>query len=510
MRAVCLLTAALLVPAVLAAQTNGSVSRAVHSITPEDIAHRIGVLAHDSMRGRDTPSPELEQTAEYIAAEFRRFGLKPGGDHATFIQRYTIRHVYRHISIEVTDGPAWQGGVDVIRLGGGSSPDGASGPTVLLAGSGMPSNATSLRGAIVIYLPEGYSRASLGVIRDIARLDPAAVLVVAEFSERMWSFSAGRQRRAQLATGWSTPSTTPPQLGIRDATARDVLAKRGVDLAALRTAAASTPVLQELPDLDLTVTVRERTASELTAPNVVGMLKGSDPVLKNEYITFSAHMDHVGVGPPSALAGRFPAREASGDTIYNGADDDASGTAAVIELAEAFAMLSPRPKRSMIFLTVSGEEKRLWGSDYFGSHPPVSIDRIVANLNIDMIGRNWTDTVVVIGKEHSDLGATLNRVNARHPELNMTAIDDIWPEERFYFRSDHYNFAKRGVPILFFFTGTHEDYHRPSDHVEKINAEKESRIAKLVFYLGLEVANAGARPKWNPESYRQIVPQGQR
>ena len=177
----------------------------------------------------------------------------------------------------------------------------------------------------------------------------------------------------------------------------------------------------------------------------------------------------------------------------------------VVEAAEAFAALNPRPKRSIIFLTVSGEEKGLFGSEYFAQNPPVPVEQIVANLNADMVGRNWRDTIVVIGKEHSDLGATLNRVNQEHPELNMTAIDDLWPQQRFYFRSDHYNFARAGVPILFFFNGTHDDYHRPSDEPDKIDAEKESRIVKLMFYLGLEVANAADKPAWNPKSYQRIV-----
>jgi Zn-dependent M28 family amino/carboxypeptidase len=125
-----------------------------------------------------------------------------------------------------------------------------------------------------------------------------------------------------------------------------------------------------------------------------------------------------------------------------------------------------------------------------------------------MVGRNWKDTISVIGREHSDLGATLARVNAAHPELRMTAVDDLWPAESFYFRSDHYHFARRGVPILFFFNGTHEDYHRPSDHPDKIDAEKQARLTRLVFYLGLEIANATERPKWNAESYRTIVTEG--
>ena len=207
------------------------------------------------------------------------------------------------------------------------------------------------------------------------------------------------------------------------------------------------------------------------------------------------HIDHIGIGPPNA----------EGDSINNGADDDASGTTAVLEIAEAFASLPTKPKRSMIFLLVSGEEKGLWGSAYFAENPPVPIERMVADLNADMVGRNWPDTIVAIGMEHSDLGETLGLVNEAHPELGMTAIDDIWPEERFYFRSDHYNFARKGVPILFFFNGTHEDYHGRDDEVDRIDAEKAVRISRLIFYLGYELANRSERPRWNPESRRQIV-----
>jgi Zn-dependent M28 family amino/carboxypeptidase len=283
-------------------------------------------------------------------------------------------------------------------------------------------------------------------------------------------------------------------LEIREAAIAPVLLEHGYNLG-LAQARTQQPVkVTHLRDLRLTVSLEYETLDQVSAPNVVGILEGSDPMLKNEYVLFSAHIDHVGVGRP-----------VDGDSIFNGADDDASGTAAIIEAAEAYAMLSPRPKRSMIFLGVSGEEKGLWGSEYFAENPAVSITQIVANLNADMVGRNWKDTVVVIGKEHSDLGDTLNRVSEEHPELGMQAIDDIWPEERFYFRSDHYNFARKGVPILFFFTGTHEDYHQVTDELERIDVEKAARITRLMFHLGLRVANNPERPKWDPESYSQIV-----
>jgi Zn-dependent M28 family amino/carboxypeptidase len=225
----------------------------------------------------------------------------------------------------------------------------------------------------------------------------------------------------------------------------------------------------------------------------VGILEGSDPKLKQEYLIYSAHMDHIGITPGQP------------DSINNGADDDGSGTVGVVELAEAFSRRPARPRRSIVFLTVSGEEKGLWGSRYFSEHPTVPIRQVVADLNIDMIGRNWPDTIVAIGKEHSDLGSTLDRVNRAHPELGMTAIDDIWPEERFYFRSDHFNFARKGVPILFFFNGVHPDYHQVTDSPDKINSEKEARILRLLFYLGQELGNAPQRPQWKPESYREIV-----
>jgi Zn-dependent M28 family amino/carboxypeptidase len=316
------------------------------------------------------------------------------------------------------------------------------------------------------------------------------VLLITNRPDTMWASRMRRQTvTAESVEGIATPQDVPAFVEIRDATAAAVF---GIDPAAL--AGATIRSARRLEGFTLSVDLAERVESRVTAPNVIGILEGSDPRLKNEYIVLSAHMDHVGVGRP-----------VNGDSIYNGADDDASGTIAVVEAAEAFAVLRPRPKRSIVFMTVSGEEKGLWGSAYFAEHPTVPLSGIVANLNLDMVGRNWTDTIAVIGKQHSDLGATLNRVAAAHPELRMTPIDDIWPQENFYYRSDHYNFARKGVPILFFFNGTHADYHQPSDHVDKIDAEKEARIVKLVFYLGLEIANAADRPKWDPESYQRIV-----
>jgi hypothetical protein len=495
--------ALLLLSGSLAAQRPASLQGAVNSIDAEDITRRVGVLAHDSMRGRDTPSPELEQVAAYVAGEFRRFGLAPGGDDGTYVQRYGI--VKRAVDtgatrITVTANEhtvALTAGSDVNILRLGPLPaTPRQGPVVLVTGDPDPADPVKgedVQGAWVAYVvtatPQGV-RLDVGVIRAAVEAGAIGVLLISNRRDAQWRDRVRRIAQPAVSLeGGKTPGDMPGIIEIRDATARRTL---GLDMARVRSDRAGGA--RRLAGVTLTLNVIERVLVRQTAPNVVGILEGSDSTLRHEYLVFSAHMDHVGVGRP-----------VNGDSIYNGADDDASGTAAVMEAAEAFALLHPRPKRSIIFLTVSGEEKGLYGSSYFTDHPPVPMQQIIGDLNLDMVGRNWRDTIAVIGKEHSNLGTTLDQVAAQHPELHMQPVGDLWPQENFYFRSDHYNFARRGVPILFFFNGTHPDYHQPSDEVSRIDAEKASRITKLVFYLGLSVANAVERPHWNPDSYRRIV-----
>ena len=236
-----------------------------------------------------------------------------------------------------------------------------------------------------------------------------------------------------------------------------------------------------------------RQAPEVRAPNVVAMIPGSDPTLRGEYVVISAHLDHVGVGRP-----------VDGDSIYNGADDDASGNTALLEVAQAMSLLAERPRRTVVFLHVSGEEKGLWGSEWYSDHPTLPLENIVANLNVDMIGRNDPGQVVVIGKGYSSLGTVAEEVQRAHPELRLTVSDDPWPEERFFFRSDHFNFARKEVPAIFFFSGVHADYHRPSDEVEKIDTDKAARIARFVLYTAFEVANAPERPRWHPAGLQEV------
>src|SRR5690606_30110326 len=204
--------------------------------------------------------------------------------------------------------------------------------------------------------------------------------------------------------------------------------------------------------------------------------------------------DHVGVGTP----------DAAGDSIYNGADDNASGTVALLQVARAFASLPKPPARSVVFLAVSGEEKGLLGSRYYSDNPTVPIERVVANINMDMVGRNSPDSVVAIGLDFSSLGPLVQEIAAKHPELGLTVAPDLWPEEQLFFRSDHFNFARKEIPAIFFTTGLHEDYHRPSDEPEKIDVDKIARISKLVFYLGYEIATRREPPQWTEDGLAQV------
>jgi hypothetical protein len=376
-----------------------------------------------------------------------------------------------------------------------------SGGVVLVGGplDSLPGT-ERLKGKAVVVVPD-WSAGPPPAMRQMMTLvrAGAALVLVINNNDSLFArtLATATRPRTQTRVGDAEPEG-PVLVVAKESAILAQLPQAGEQLATIR--GAQRPVVLEMPDWSVEVAVTRETVKRETAPNVAGILEGSDPALRNEYLVYSAHMDHVGIRGGLPASNGQPA-----DSIFNGADDDASGTVGIVELAEAFATKAARPRRSVIFLAVSGEEKGLWGSDWFSAHPPVPIGQVVANINADMIGRNWPDTIVVIGREHSDLGETLATVSARHPELRMAAIDDRWPEQNFYQRSDHYNFAKRGVPVLFLFNGTHDDYHRATDHPEKIDGEKLARIAQLMYWIGQEVGNAAARPQWKPESYAKYV-----
>lgn len=471
---------------------------AAETITSTDLIERIGLLAADSMRGRDTPSPELDQAARWIASEFERMGLEPAGDDGGYVQGYPIRTLV----LDAAASSARLGGTALAAAEawvpqGVSRSVSATGPLAVIAGQGTLEalgDEVSGRHVLVTGRPELAGGGNLNTaLRDAGAV---AIWRVDTRDDQAWQAYVTRVA-GERTVRVSAESPNAPTVLVREAALRAAIEAAGLPADELL-GETDAPVSIQVTDTEVALDVAVDVRQDVEAPNVVAILRGSDPVLRDEYVIYSAHMDHVGVGRP----------DATGDSIYNGADDDASGTATVIEVAEAMASLPRAPRRSQVFLLVSGEEKGLWGSAHYADNPTVPIENIVANLNADMVGRNWSDTIVAIGKEHSDLGATLERVNQRHPEIGMTAIDDLWPEQNFYGRSDHYNFARKGVPVLFFFNGTHAEYHRPGDHVELIDGEKTARIGRLLFYLGLEISDADQRPQWNPDSYREIVEGG--
>jgi hypothetical protein len=498
-------------------------ARAVATITEEDYRRRIGIIADDSMRGRGTPSPELEKVASWVASEFERFGLRPGGDNGTWLQRYPIHRTQLDSSsfvMAMGHGAHghWVIGREALMgsIGGDVGQGSGNGTVVLMVGlpadTANPFGGVDLRGALVIHVAPRTGRGGVNLGPMLLKAHAAGALawvVLSPLPDSVFARNAVRALQPSVSIVMNAAPMTPgmPVFTVKDGAAAAVLSAAGEDLAALR--ASNAPAVRALNGFTGAFNIHYTVDQMTSAPNTIGILEGSDPVLKNEYVFFTGHMDHVGV------AGMGNGCTAVGaDSICNGADDDASGTTGVVMLAQAFSQMNPRPRRSLVFMTVSGEERGLWGSRFYSEHPELPLAQTVADLNMDMIGRyfdnhiGWRDTIAVIGKEHSSLGASANRVTQEHPELHMQLVDDIWPTENFYRRSDHFNFARKGVPILFFFNGTHPDYHRVSDSVEKIDAEKASRIVKMVYYLGLDVANTTERPQWNPESRRQIVEAG--
>ena len=499
-----LLLAVLTVP--VAAQRQQPAARGAAVITAEEVRRRIGIIAADSMLGRATPSPQLDQVAAYVAAEFRRFGLKPGGDSGTYLQRYPLeveRFDPESVSVRIA-GPVpatWRTGRDVLLVEGQPATGDSAGAGVVITGSpqGAAAFDSSAVTGKVVFLAYGPGVNAVAV--KVLPLRPLALVLVADFPDSIWEKLPGHAASVRVRNpSEEDGSAIPAVFAVRAGTARTLFTQAGAPPDSLRVWGERPLAAHSLPAVRVQLAVHQQLLERTSAPNVVGILEGDDATLKKEYVLFTAHMDHIGT--PAAGEG-CTARGA--DSICNGADDDGSGTVAVIELAQAFTTARERPKRSLVFMTVSGEERGLWGSAYFAEHPTVPLANVVADLNSDMVGRNAKDTLAVIGREHSNLGGVVDSIALAHPELNIKPVGDLWPQEGLYYRSDHYNFARKGVPILFFTTGLHPDYHQVTDSPDKIDAEKEARFARLVFYLGLAVANTTARPQWNAQSYKQIV-----
>ena len=519
--------------------------RGVDTITAPQLKDYLSFIASDEMEGRDTPSRGIYTTAKFLAMNLARWGFKPAGDDGSFFQKIGLRRDYleKAETKVLLSGQTLVLGDDYIPY---ARPANISAPLVF-AGNGWfvkSKNIDAYKGidakgkiAIVVSppegLPRGITRADLNGKRgedymtasEYAQKQGVVGLVFIPDFQYLANWDRNRSRLTERGvirvekfqtSASGNPAVNPvqlPQIVVAPRVANALFQGEKQSAAAIFDSIYAGKMADSFelnPEKQLSLTVKTKFDS-LATQNVVAVFEGSDPVLKDEYVAVGAHYDHVGVGSP-----------VNGDAIYNGADDDGSGTTALLAMAEALAKAPKRPKRSVLFVWHAGEEKGLWGSRYFTDYPTIPLDKIVTQINIDMIGRSKkegdTNTrnanlsgpneVYVIGSKmmSTELGELTETVNKDYLNLAFNyRYDDTSDPNRFFFRSDHYNYAKKGIPIVFFFDGEHEDYHRPGDEVQKIDFQKMEKVTRTVYMLLWEVASRATRPKVDKQLPTQLT-----
>lgn len=495
-------------------------------------------LSHDLLEGRDTGSRGLEIASLYIASQFEQYGLKPAGDDGTYMQRVTFRQSFLD-----QESPK-------LMLSKSGKETELSYPKEFLMGPSSRTIESVVAGDLVFV---GY-----GIIApelkhdDYAGLDVKGKIVVRlsgkpkSFpSEEGAHFASGYQKSKYAADNGAigiinipTPRSEkarPYERNLNFIHAPRVrwLKEDGTPantFAQLKNAASLSPKSAEILFADEEMNLEQIYAEleedkspkgfamkssislskksefkEITSPNVVAILEGSDPELSKEYVSYSAHHDHIGI-----------AKTVEKDKINNGALDNASGTSVLLETARILS-LGKQPKRSILFVAVTGEEKGLLGSDYYAQNPTVPIESIVANVNLDMpvLTYEFAD-VIAFGAEHSDLKVSVTEASKRH---NLTLAPDPMPDQAIFTRSDHYSFVKQGVPSVFIFPGwtaVDEDvdggkmfskffgthYHKPSDEFnEEFSWGAAVKFAEVNIQIGQTIANQDKAPAWNSDSF---------
>jgi hypothetical protein len=508
---------------------------------------RLYIVADDSMLGREAGTLGNVRATNYIAAEMQRMGLRPAGDDGTFFQ--TVPIVVARIDSTrqlAVDGTPLALGTDVLPFYAG------------IAGRTLPVGATtrSLDGARVVY--GGQIGSALISPRDAAGKVVIFTVAPAATGQRDWRFFL-RGPLTQYADAAGIAAAT------LDAVSANTLRQLNAPLTRVRTADVTgtapatllvTPSaaarMLGVASLDgVAVGTMGRTLSgdvglaETAAPyparNVIGILPGSDPAVRGEYVAVGAHNDHIGLTPrpldhDSVLASNMVIRRqgvqdtvrvptaaealriralrdsltlahggARADSVNNGADDDGSGTVALLEIAERYAKSPTRPRRSLLFVSHTGEEKGLWGSEWFTDHPTVPRDSIVAQLNMDMVGRGKStdamgrgpNNIQLIGPRRlstqlGDLIDSLNATRVPHMEIDASFDANGHPLNR-YCRSDHYMYARYGIPITYFSLGYHTDYHQVTDEPQYIDYEHLARVAQFVGDIAGAAANRADR-----------------
>lgn len=483
------------------AQVDSVALRYAAFLTEGNLREHLTVLASDEYEGREVGTRGEKMAAAYIMEQFKRYGIPPiaeaeakgmlvdgyrqefpvvlsriggigmevAGKPRSFMKDYFYFNESLPEDLKVAEvmlvTPLTVGGM---RLGGGGK------VTMLWDADGKGSSSAWLDMNAMSEMVKGTGVEMLLIVEETA-------------GELMERFGPTMQRgRMRLGGGEKkAPNEGPQVMVITPELGEAILAGAGLKKKKSLKQAAQKRVILKVP-----VAFTGKSQDEqLTGQNVLGYVEGSDK--KDELVVVTAHLDHVGVQEGE---------------VYNGADDDGSGTVAVLGMAEAFAKAKADghgPRRSMLFMTVSGEEKGLFGSQWYTDHPVFPLAATVADLNIDMIGRvdsihEGNDRYVyVIGSKRlsSELGEILEQQNATYTQLELDYTFDADDDpNRFYYRSDHYNFAKHGIPVAFFFNGVHEDYHGPYDEVDKIRFDLLHQRALLVFHAAWELANREDRP----------------
>ncbi|MBC9034254.1 M28 family peptidase [Sphingomonas sp. JC676] len=528
------------------AQTTAEKNAVVNAELPADQAalkSHVMFLASDAMAGREAGSHEFDIAAQYVAAQFYAAGLKPAGDDGSYLQKVPL------VSYKL-DGT---GAMVVTRKG--------AAPASLVAGEDFTANANPAQASYTLTAPVvfvGYGIVGLG--RDDYKGVDVKGKIVAYFGGAPEAFP-GEERahfsspatKAEIATKrgavgtltlespitaktrpfaamavsgtrprftWAeadgtghvaTPAT--PGLGTLSAAGAAKLFEGAKTPWATIWKAAEVDGARFKPvQLPGTLTFSAKTVSTiLMSANVAGLIPGSDPALAKEVVVLSAHLDHIGVGRP----------DATGDTINNGALDDAVGVASLIEEAKRFKTANTKPRRSILFLAVTAEEKGLIGSDYYAHNPTVGKGRIVADVNLDMpiITYKFQD-VVVYGAQHSTLGPIVERAGKA---IGVTLSDDPLPDEGIFVRSDHYRFVQQGVPSVFLWPGAggpgraaidafmKDHYHKPSDEVGQspgIDWESGVRFVDVNYRIAREIADGDQRPLWNKGDFFGLLYDG--
>lgn len=499
---------------------SGTERQLVESINLATIKETVNALAADDMQGRGTAQPGGDKAAAYLADRFAKLGLKPLGVNNTYLQPVKFKETIVSPETAITLGDQkLKLGPDFFVLPPFTGDENINGGVVFV-GYGVQGQkrddlaGIDVRGKVMVLRegppPEvskeawGKAQGPVGVIRGLISRGAAAIVLINKYTEeRSYAESADylTRRRVQLESDQELPDFLPPFIALSEAAADKVFAGSGVTKAE----AFAKAEREDFTPIDLkqsgTITVRLKKGKGVGS-NVVGLLEGSDPKLKAEALVYSAHYDAYGLS--------------TDNRIYHGAADNALGVAEMMAVAEAISRAPTKPRRSVIFIAVTGEEYGGFGSDYWVKNPTWDIKQVAANLNLDGMGTEIYGPVkamVGYGPEHSTLGAIMNDVAAAS---GIQVIPDPMPEEKAFYRSDHYLFVQRGIPALMILGApdgpvktwtdrlkkwSKTDYHQPTDTVRPDWDWSGARtIASLMLVMGLRVANDDAMPSWLPAS----------